>query len=300
MSEPIEFPSGDTIPGSESNTGPEESHVESSPASSSSTEQEAAGFNEAWKPLLDQIPTEFHKLIQPELSKWDQNYQKLQEKYNPYKDFEGVTPQDLASAHTLLQQINDPEGARRIYEGLGEVLGISAKEAEKVVEATPAPPAVDPEDLTPEQREISELRKTISEIKEAQTAQQTIAQQQAQQALVKSHEENYTKSFEEIFTKDPSLKTDEIRRTDLHNRAMAYIQDPNFKGDEVQQAWIDQRKYNDYLAGVLSSRQDPNSNAPLHISPSGGNPGSGVDPSKRTEQERIEAFAQRLAAAQNQ
>ena len=299
MSEPIEFPSGDTIPGG---TGPEESHVEESPAVSS-TEQEAAGFNEAWKPLLDQIPTEFHKLIQPELSKWDQNYQKLQEKYTPYKDFEGVTPQDLASAHTLLQQINDPEGARRIYEGLGEVLGISAKEAEQVAkaaEAAPKEPEVDPEDLTPEQREIRELRQSLSEIKEAQTAQQTIAQQQAQQALVKSHEENYTKTFEDIFTKDPSLKTDEIRRNDLHARAMAYIQDPNFKGDEVQQAWIDQRKYNDYLAGVLSSRQDPNSNAPLHISPSGGNPGSGIDPSKRSEAERIEAFAQRLAAAQNQ
>lgn len=298
MSEPMDFPSGDTIPGG---SGPEESHVEESPASSSTdSQQEAAGFNEAWKPLLDQIPTEFHKLIQPELSKWDQNYQKLQEKYNPYKDFEGVAPQELASAHTLLQQINDPEGARRIYEGLGEVLGITAKEAEKVVEAVEKAPVVDPEDLTPEQREIQELRQTISKIEEAQNAQQTLAQQQAQQALVKSHEENYTKSFEEIFTQDPSLKTDEIRRNDLHARAMAYIQDPNFKGDEVKQAWADQRKYNDYLAGVLSSRQDPNSNAPLHISPSGGNPGSGVDPAKRSEDERRAAFQQMLAAAQNQ
>lgn len=44
-------------------------------------------INPAWKEALDQIPEEFHPALTPKLSNWDKNFQEVQQRYAPYKEF---------------------------------------------------------------------------------------------------------------------------------------------------------------------------------------------------------------------
>lgn len=44
-------------------------------------------INPAWQETLDKIPEEFHPALTPTFSEWDKNFQDVQQKYAPYKDF---------------------------------------------------------------------------------------------------------------------------------------------------------------------------------------------------------------------
>ena len=51
-----------------------------------SNEPEAPKINPAWEEALSQIPEEFHPALTPKLNEWDQNFQKVQQTYAPYKE----------------------------------------------------------------------------------------------------------------------------------------------------------------------------------------------------------------------
>jgi hypothetical protein len=85
---------------------------------------ESSGFNPAWSPLLEKLPQEFHKLIEPDLRQWDQNFQQktseVQSQYEPYKDYveNQVPPEVINNALQLMAVIDaDP---RSFYENMGK------------------------------------------------------------------------------------------------------------------------------------------------------------------------------------
>ena len=93
-----------------------------------------SGFNEAWKPLLDVLPEGMHPLIKEPLTQWDQNYQKLQEEYKPYKDLPEAyrSPERITQAMTVLQNLE--ANPHQVLQLLAENLGVSLAEAKEIVE----------------------------------------------------------------------------------------------------------------------------------------------------------------------
>lgn len=75
--------------------------------------QETGGdsFNPAWSELMGLIPEELHPQVQPHLQKWDQNFDKVQSQYAPYKQFadQKVPADQIAYALNVMQEIeSDP------------------------------------------------------------------------------------------------------------------------------------------------------------------------------------------------
>ena len=93
-----------------------------------------SGFNEAWKPLLDVLPEGMHPLIKEPLTQWDQNYQKLQEDYKPFKELPDAyrSPERITQAMTVLSNLE--ANPHQVLQLLAENLGVSLAEAKEIVE----------------------------------------------------------------------------------------------------------------------------------------------------------------------
>lgn len=81
------------------------------------------GFNPAWSPLLEKLPDEFHGMIAPTLKEWDQNFQRVQSQFSPYKDFaeQGVDPAQITASMQLAKVIQ--ENPRLVYDKMVEYYG---------------------------------------------------------------------------------------------------------------------------------------------------------------------------------
>lgn len=93
--------------------------------SENTSSEETTSINPAWKEVLDELPEEFHSRITPKLSKWDNNFQEVQQKQAPYKELIdlGVPADDISQALQLRHLWNtNPRG---VYEYLSNELQIS-------------------------------------------------------------------------------------------------------------------------------------------------------------------------------
>lgn len=70
-------------------------------------------FNQAWNPLLSQVPQSLHSIITPHLKQWDRNYndgiQKVHSQYAGYKPFldSQVAPEDINNAMLVYNALNE-------------------------------------------------------------------------------------------------------------------------------------------------------------------------------------------------
>jgi hypothetical protein len=108
----------------ESGFSGETTEVNSSPSSDGS---EGNGFNPAWNPLLEKLPTEFHNIIAPTLREWDSGVQKrfqdVQSQYAPYKNYveQKVDPDQINTALQVAQLLRD--NPRFVYDKMVEQYG---------------------------------------------------------------------------------------------------------------------------------------------------------------------------------
>ena len=53
--------------------------------------------NPAWGEILDKTPSQLHPMMIPVFQKWDKNFQDVQSRYAPYKDYvdNNVSPDDI-------------------------------------------------------------------------------------------------------------------------------------------------------------------------------------------------------------
>lgn len=71
------------------------------------------GAHPAWNDMLGVIPQELHEQVLPHLRNWDQNVQKVQQQFAPYREFSqgGWTPDRLRQAVGVAQAIEqNPRG----------------------------------------------------------------------------------------------------------------------------------------------------------------------------------------------
>lgn len=94
----------------------------------------APGPNPAWNDVLGVLPEQFHSVVTPHFSKWDQAAQNRIEaanaqvrEYEPYKAFaeHGIEPSEIENGLRLMYEINnDP---RRVWEALAQTYSLSAE-----------------------------------------------------------------------------------------------------------------------------------------------------------------------------
>jgi hypothetical protein len=73
--------------------------------------------NPAWEKALSVIPQDLHSQVIPTFREWDQNFQKVQQGYAPYKQFadSGMKPEQLQQAVQLMQALEqNPEGVYKL------------------------------------------------------------------------------------------------------------------------------------------------------------------------------------------
>jgi hypothetical protein len=100
----------------------------------STTEGGDNGFNPAWNPLLEKLPTEFHHIVAPTLREWDTGVQKrfeqVQSKFKPYEQFaeQNVAPDDIQVAMQVanLLQTNPRFVYDKMMEQYGEEWGLNS------------------------------------------------------------------------------------------------------------------------------------------------------------------------------
>lgn len=81
------------------------------------------GVHPAWNDMLGAIPQEYHSQVIPHLQRWDQNTNKVHQRYEPYKEFvdNGYQPDQIRQALAVAKAIeNDP---RAVYELFAQEFG---------------------------------------------------------------------------------------------------------------------------------------------------------------------------------
>lgn len=283
-----DFPSGDTPVGS--SASPESPNVAdfntdqqlSQDQTSTETEAQVAD-NPAWAPILEKLPDEFHGMIRPELQKWDQTYRSVETERNDlqkrYEAFKEVPVENLAAAYQVFEMLDTFEGQKQLYEALSKVPGITPEEAQQIVEQQVAEAEGDPGD-NPWEQQYNGLKTQFDQL------QQMFQSMQHQEEVTKQGE-IIDNRVQQLMAEDPNLDPTAL----LQWADMLYTR--GARGDLVGQAYAEMRKYNQSVVDKYT-QQAQTKQGPITMPPTGGNPGSGVDPAKRDEDARREAAAARF------
>src|SRR6185312_4085294 len=72
---------------------------------------ETQSINPIYAEALNTVPQEFHRGLTEHFKRWDENHANSLKKWEPYKEFEGVDPQQLRAARQVWDTIStDPVG----------------------------------------------------------------------------------------------------------------------------------------------------------------------------------------------
>lgn len=247
------FDFGDSAP-VETETGPQTTETKDNPA---------------WAEYLNDIPDAFQPKIREAFSRWDQGvnsrfqqkaqeFQQLQERYAPYNEFieQGIAPQQLSAAQYLLQAINtDPKG---FYQQLGEHLGITAEQAQEVVEGEQFDAATG--ELTDPQ--VAALARQQQELAEQQAQFQEYIAQQAQaeeEQRIDAEVSAEIQSFQTQYNIPPVVMNEIIREAVLLGQS-----NPDVTIMQAAQSWNARQK--------ALYAQRPTNNAPGVVPVGGGDP----------------------------
>lgn len=252
-----------------------------------------SGFNPAWNPVLNEIPSEFHNKIAPHLSEWDQNYHaglekarnEVQSQFEPYKQFldEGVDPEELMRARSIYQAIeNDPQG---VIEALQQAAGL-----DNSGQGYDDEEHYDPNDISNDPR-YQELENKFNQFQEAfENKEQQEAFEAEQEQLVgeiTNELEELGPQFQEAFGFD--MDPEEVLRI--------AIQDAEENDTEINIFGAAQ-KFGNLISKYRSEQPSEPQTGFKVMSTSGGVPSTQQDVSKLSDEESKNLFASMLAKAQ--
>jgi small-conductance mechanosensitive channel len=88
--------------------------------------QDDSGINPAWNDVLSAVPEDAHSQITPHLRNWDQNFQRVQSDFAPYKEFKeaGVTADQIKMGMGLMQALE--QNPKQVYDLLAQQFNFSA------------------------------------------------------------------------------------------------------------------------------------------------------------------------------
>jgi hypothetical protein len=260
----------------------QQSELNSEPVADAAPEpQQDSGGNPAWKGMLDQLPAEFHKVVQPHLEKWDQTYRAEQEKYAAYRPYvdNGIQPDTINQALQFLQAVN--QRPQDVYNWLAQQPGITPQQAAQIADQV--------EEIGGEDDPNDARLKAI----EAQNAQiQQIIQREAE----KVEEEQFYSRIDKDFK---ALQAHYGFNEAAGRRILEFANNRFQQTNRLDM----QAAYNDYQSFVAEVRSQPRANdfAP-NVLPTGG----GVPPAPATNfatmdsDERAEHFKRAMDAARRQ
>lgn len=155
------------------------------------------GGNPAWNDVLQYVPEDKRAEVVPKLKEWDSSYQTVQQSYNEWKALsdQGIKAEDAQLAVNVLSMLeHDP---KRVYDALGAHLGISAEEAQEVIEGGQGLEAqeqaaqelgIDPEVLNSLNQRVDALtRIALAEKQEKDVAKEEVELDRELKALEKAH-----------------------------------------------------------------------------------------------------------------
>lgn len=220
-----------------------------------------SGFNQAWAPLLDNLPEQFRKMdsvLEP-LKSWDKNYQELQEKYKPYEALpeQFRDPETLTASMNLFTHLNqDPQGFLGL---LAQQLGVSLAEAKEIVEESQEEdtPLEFNEDDDPRlvalAKQLEEERQRNSQFYEQYTQQEQAKIQQAEEFKYGQQIDAKVRGLIENggIPKDQNGNPDQTIMKDLMARATFLISQGS--KDPITDAFNQQRE----LLSYATARQAP-------------------------------------------
>jgi hypothetical protein len=249
----------------------------------SQQQEQESGINPAWKPVLDVLPSEFHKMIQPHLQSWDKNYQEtfgklneVQSQLEPYAELieNQVDPQQILQALQLAAVIDaDPKA---FYDNMAAFYkwGQGQETSE------------DPEDFSlgggeefnieqhPKFQELMQNQQVLAQYLQSQIQTQETEQQeqqliQTEQALIEKH-------------------GDTLDMGTVYKLAMANGGNLEAAADEYMQMYTN-----------IRSAPTPGSLVPKPFAPNGAVPSNQPDPAKMGSKDTI-SLVKEILAANNQ
>jgi len=262
---------------SDETTAPETTPVETAPV-----EDNQPSYNPAWSELMEAMPSSLHPLMAPHLQKWDQNFQQVQERFNPYKDFadRNISADALNTSLQVAQTLDTNPGLvlEKLIEN-AQVLGLDLTKYGFGQQQNPSqgqPGSNDTVDFSqvPDfsndgQVDISQhpqvlaLQQQLQNLQEFTTSRYEAEQQAAQQAQEDAMLEQALTSLSQQHGELPQehLKTVFALAT---------------SGTPLEQAY-------EYVAGLTRQPATP---APRVMSPGGGLPTSAVDVANISDKDR--------------
>lgn len=191
----------------------DQSTEESFAVDDNTTEEETPNVNPAWQEVLDKVPEEFHTVLTPKFSEWDNNFQKVQQKYAPFKDFvENNIPVETIQQSLQIRDLleNNPRG---VYDFLQNQYNYGVQEAEK-----PGPKEEEEFDYDASS-DIAEHPKFKEMSQQIQNFQQMFENQQKQETEHRVQREIETE-FTNIANKYSGGKLDDEAKSDIARLAM--------------------------------------------------------------------------------
>lgn len=275
--------------------------VEEQPDDEQQANEPEGGYNPVWEPLRQELGLQF-EAIKPHLATIDKNFNdhvtKTNSKYEPWKQFDsnGVTPDRVTQAIGLAQKIE--EAPEEIYKALGEFLEQNGRlpkneaEAAKAVEDAKDDGDDDDEYLSPEQKELKELRQQLNDFRTMTEAQQDQARQEE---LNRSAEAEVAAEYKAFQDAHPNL--DPADWEEIQRRHYFYA----LQGPESMKSLEQVGQEFFALSERLRSAPRPTDKAPRLPGAGGSVPSaSKKDPSEYTSEESQEALAALIMQANQQ
>ncbi len=244
--------------------------------------------NPAWKEVYDLLPEEFHKIIQPKLKGWDDNFAKVQSQYAPYKPLleRGVPYEAINTSLEFANLLNS--NPRAVYDELAKRFGFS-EQGQKPVEEQEEEPnpeegVFEPQDLT-KNPQFAQLQQAYTALEQRLQAEDNAKRQwQEEQQAVQEINNEWQAIESKVGQLPPQVKTEIIRRA-------------VFIGDQTNQPPSIMAGYNDYAKFVSQVRNTrANNTAPDVMPGNGGLPKARKNYGEMNEDEFVDTIAQMAKA----
>jgi len=229
--------------------------------------------NPAWGEILDKTPSQLHPMMIPVFQKWDKNFQDVQTKYAPYKDYveAGVSPDDIRQSLAITRLLND--NPRAVYDQMvatfGQEWGLTPAEAAQQIQEQQAQGVPQNEPTDYDLTQTPDISKDPRYI-EMQQKVDTVAQYFAQQIQAEENANIEAALDEEIAGLE--------QKYGPFNKQIVFALAANgMPLEDSVKAWKAQ-------AGPA---QTPGSQFPPVMTPGGGSPSQAVDVSSLSRQDTI-------------
>lgn len=256
--------------------------------------------NPAWNPLREKLPESLFKEIEPEIQKWDKNYQQVQQQFAPYKHFaeQGVPPETIQKAIQLAQVLN--ANPRAVFDELQKRYSFGVESSGQGQQEQEDPEdneqdGYDPEDTSnPANIDLSKNPQFVAWQQQQQQMQEYLQQQQDREIQQQTQQELDSQWAEVKRLNGKDLSKDEQLEVIRRANWIADMKDQQtgkqgFHEPDLREGFKDYQQFVNQIRGTRA-----NSTAPDVLGGTGGVPAppKGIT-ADMTDEERVDYIAER-------